>query len=139
MTQVPQPVVPVCYRHPKRETYVRCTRCERYICPECMHEASVGHQCPECVAMGRRSVRQGRTPFGATMAGAAGYVTKTLIAINVAVAVLSVALSGGRGLFGGGLGGLLGGPTRLTELGADLGAALYRDSATGETVLGPGG
>src|SRR4029077_16533033 len=93
MTQVPppspysapQPVVPVCYRHPRRETYVRCTRCNRPICPECMNEASVGHQCPECVAEGRRTQRAARTAFGGTIAGAQGYVTKTLIAINVLV------------------------------------------------------
>ncbi|MCO6734719.1 B-box zinc finger protein, partial [Streptomyces sp. EL9] len=39
------PRVPVCYRHPDRETGVRCTRCERPICPECMVDASVGFQC----------------------------------------------------------------------------------------------
>jgi len=70
MTQVPpptpQPVVPVCYRHPRREAHVRCTRCNRPICPDCMTEASVGHQCPECVSEGRRTSRSVRTIFGGT-------------------------------------------------------------------------
>ncbi len=108
--------VPVCYRHPGRETYVRCTRCERSICPDCMREASVGHQCPECVAEGRRSQRQARTVFGSTRgAGQAGYVTIGLIALNIIMLLLSVASAknGGSALAGGGLGGLLGGDTPL--------------------------
>jgi membrane associated rhomboid family serine protease len=107
--------VPVCYRHPGRETYVRCTRCERSICPDCMREAAVGHQCPECVAEGRRTQRQKRTAFGASHIGQAGYATITLIVIN-AVMLIASALSsktGGSALFGGGLGGLLGGNTPL--------------------------
>ena len=93
MTQVPPatpessptPVIPVCYRHPKTETYVRCVRCDRPICPQCMNEAPVGYQCPECVSSGRRSVRPTRTVFGGTTIGERGYVTKALVAINVAV------------------------------------------------------
>ena len=73
---------PVCYRHPSKETYVRCTRCERPICPDCMNEASVGHQCPECVAQGKRTQRPARTAFGGSVAGRAGTVTKTLIGIK---------------------------------------------------------
>ena len=120
MTQVPQPVVPVCYRHPKRETYVRCTRCDRPICPDCMNEASVGHQCPECVAEGRRTQRPVRTAFGGSMAGTRGYVTITLIALNVFMMILAAASArGGNSLFGGsGFGGLLGGITPLHLWGA---------------------
>ena len=90
MTQVPppdrpQPVVPVCYRHPRRETHVRCTRCDRPICPDCMTEASVGHQCPECVAEGRRDPAAGAGPSSAARRpGRSGYVTTGLIGINVA-------------------------------------------------------
>jgi membrane associated rhomboid family serine protease len=120
MTQVPQPVVPVCYRHPKRETYVRCTRCDRPICPDCMHDASVGHQCPECVAEGRRTQRPVRTAFGGTLRGAQGYVTSTLIGINVLMMLAAAASArGGDSLFGGqGFGGLLGGLTPLHVWGA---------------------
>ncbi|MEE6258617.1 rhomboid family intramembrane serine protease [Plantactinospora sonchi] len=116
------PTTPVCYRHPSRETYVRCTRCERPICPDCMREASVGHQCPECVTEGRRSQRPVRTVFGGGAAGRQGYVTKVLIGINVALMLLSIySARGGDSVAGAGLGGLLGGSTPLTGWGAVLG------------------
>ncbi|GHJ57383.1 rhomboid family intramembrane serine protease [Nonomuraea sp. TT08I-71] len=122
----PAPTTPVCYRHPDRETYVRCTRCDRPICPECMRDASVGHQCPECVSEGRRSVRPARTAFGGGAAGRQGYVTKTLIALNVLVMILSIASAGsGTAVAGGGLGGLMGKSTPLTNWGAVLGYAPY--------------
>jgi membrane associated rhomboid family serine protease len=136
MSQVPPPatpdespsaVTPVCYRHPKRETYLRCVRCDRPICPECLREAPVGYQCPECVAEGRRTVRPTRTIFGGSTVGVRGYVTKALIAINVMVMVASVAMAGGRGLAGGGLGGLLGVQTPLTEWGSVWGVAQFGD------------
>ena len=37
----------VCYRHPSNEAYVRCQRCDRFICPQCQVEAPVGFLCPE--------------------------------------------------------------------------------------------
>jgi membrane associated rhomboid family serine protease len=117
--------VPVCYRHPARETYVRCTRCDRPICPDCMNAASVGHQCPECVAEGRRSQRPVRTAFGGSVAGRGGVVTKTLIGINVAVMVASIVLGGAGAVAGGGWGGLLGTNTSLTNALAVLGNAPY--------------
>jgi len=74
--------VTTCYRHPKVESHVRCTRCDRYICPACMREAAVGHQCPECVKEGARSIRQARTAFGGRIVSAP-VVTYVLIALNV--------------------------------------------------------
>ena len=59
-----------------------------------MREASVGHQCPECVSEGRRTQRSARTAFGGSVAGRSGYVTKTLIGLNVLAAVIGVALYG---------------------------------------------
>jgi membrane associated rhomboid family serine protease len=78
--------VTTCYRHPAYECYVRCTRCDRYICPDCMRVASVGHHCVECVREGRKSVRRTRTVFGGRVSGvSAPVVTITLIALNVLV------------------------------------------------------
>ncbi len=83
---------PSCYRHPGRQTYLRCNRCERYICGDCMRTAAVGHQCVECVQEGARTIRQPRTRFGAQERSGAPVVTYALIAINVLVFVLQLAL-----------------------------------------------
>jgi membrane associated rhomboid family serine protease len=142
MTQPPQQpwptAVPVCYRHPQRETYVRCVRCDRPICPDCMREASVGHQCPECVAEGRRTQRRPQTAFGGSGAGQRGYATITLVAINVIVAIAAFASGGTNSLGGGGLGGLLGGSTPLHQWAALITQPLGR-TADGQIVVLPGG
>ncbi|MET7959798.1 rhomboid family intramembrane serine protease [Micromonospora zamorensis] len=132
------PTTPVCYRHPGRETYVRCTRCDRPICPDCMRDASVGHQCPECVNEGRRSVRPARTAFGGGTAGRHGYVTKTLIAVNALLLLLSIASArgGDAAMEGSGFGGLMGGSTPLTEWGAVLGRAYLSDYTLGGIAEG---
>ncbi|HEX6932717.1 MAG TPA: rhomboid family intramembrane serine protease [Streptosporangiaceae bacterium] len=75
----------VCYRHPRRECHVRCVRCDRYICPDCMREATVGFQCPDCVREGGKTVRTARTVFGARVTSGRPIATISLIAINVAV------------------------------------------------------
>ncbi|MCW2690584.1 MAG: rane protein [Mycobacterium sp.] len=83
---------PTCYRHPGRETYVSCTRCHRYICPECMRDAAVGHQCVECVRQGARTVRAPRRHFGGQQGSTTPVVTYALIALNVLVFGLQTAL-----------------------------------------------
>ena len=80
---------PTCYRHPDRTTYIRCTRCNRPICPECMRDAAVGHQCEECVRGGAKAVRQPRPPQRTTPV-----ITYGLIAINVVMFVLETVSSG---------------------------------------------
>ena len=85
-----------CYRHPNRETGVRCSNCERPICPDCMTTTPVGMRCPECA-------RQ-RTRTRTIRSGAEEPVlTYILIGINVAVAL--GALLGGASATGGGIGG----------------------------------
>lgn len=54
-------------RHPDRPTGLRCVRCDRPACPECLREASVGYQCVDCVNEGARTVRRPTTIAGATL------------------------------------------------------------------------
>jgi membrane associated rhomboid family serine protease len=82
--------VPTCYRHPDRESYIRCQRCDRYICPDCQRQASVGFQCVECVREGQRTQPAARTRFGGVMRGNDGVVTKVILGINIVVFVLGL-------------------------------------------------
>lgn len=45
----PKPASPVCYRHPERETWVKCGRCGKPLCPDCMLHGPVGVRCRECL------------------------------------------------------------------------------------------
>lgn len=73
-----------CYRHPNRETGVRCVRCDRFICPDCMRPASVGFHCPDDAREGARSIRAPRTSVGARIMAAPPFVTVGLVVLNVA-------------------------------------------------------
>ncbi|MDW8806936.1 rhomboid family intramembrane serine protease [Streptomyces scabiei] len=89
--------LPTCYRHPDRETGIRCTRCERPICPECMVSASVGFQCPECVRDGSgtghaRSASVPRTLAGGTITADPRLLTKILIGVNLLLFLVQQAL-----------------------------------------------
>ncbi|MCI0344513.1 MAG: hypothetical protein L0221_03580 [Chloroflexi bacterium] len=37
-----------CYRHPERQTYISCGRCDRPICASCAMLGPVGARCTEC-------------------------------------------------------------------------------------------
>ncbi len=88
------PAAPECYRHPGREAHIRCQRCDRPICPDCMRDAAVGFQCPGCVSEGAKTTRSGRTPYGGLRSGNAALTSQFLIAINVGVWI--AAFLGGR-------------------------------------------
>ena len=87
---------PVCYRHTDREAHIRCQRCERTICPDCMRPASVGFQCPSCVKEGSRTTRSARTAYGGTRSGNPALTSQVLIAINAVVWILILVTGGGR-------------------------------------------
>ncbi|MEW1840235.1 rhomboid family intramembrane serine protease [Nonomuraea angiospora] len=95
----PAEAVPTCYRHPEKETWVRCQRCERPICPDCMRDAAVGFQCPECVAEGNKGIRQARSTFG-------GSVVSTPI-VTYAILALTVLVFGAQYLTDNAVGGAL--------------------------------
>ncbi|WNI34130.1 rhomboid family intramembrane serine protease [Streptomyces sp. ITFR-6] len=87
-----------CYRHPGREAGVRCTRCDRPICPDCMVSASVGFQCPDCVRQGSGTghspaASRPRTIAGGSVAADPRLITKILLGINIAVFVAVLANS----------------------------------------------
>jgi membrane associated rhomboid family serine protease len=86
-----------CYRHPGREAGVRCQRCERPICPDCMVPAPVGFQCVDCV----RQSRVRSTPAQSLRRFTSGpYLTYSIIGINVAVWLLGL-LAGPRAFLTG--------------------------------------
>jgi membrane associated rhomboid family serine protease len=82
-----------CYRHPERMTGISCQRCHKPICGECMNPASVGFQCPSCVASGRGGSRAPRTVFGAILKPGGGTATKVVMGVLAAEWLLSL-LSG---------------------------------------------
>ncbi|HEX6359772.1 rhomboid family intramembrane serine protease [Actinophytocola sp.] len=77
--------LPACVRHPDRPTGLRCVRCDRPACPDCLREASVGYQCVDCVAEGSKTIRPARTVGGARAGVKQLVVVPVLIGINVLV------------------------------------------------------
>ena len=89
-----------CYRHPDRETFVKCQRCGRPICGECQTLAPVGVHCPECVREARGSAASSARPIGRRFAnalrpsGGRPIVTYTIIALCLVVYAIQF-LTGG--------------------------------------------
>jgi membrane associated rhomboid family serine protease len=74
-------------------TGISCQRCHKPICGECMNPASVGFQCPSCVASGRGGARAPRTAFGAILKPGGGTATKVMMGVLAVEWLLSL-LSG---------------------------------------------
>jgi membrane associated rhomboid family serine protease len=88
---------PPCGNHPGRPASVVCAHCDKPICTECMHQAPVGWQCPDCIAAGAKRTRVIR-PFagsGANRTGIVGSTNPTPVVIAlVAVCVVIFVISG---------------------------------------------
>jgi membrane associated rhomboid family serine protease len=80
-----------CYRHPDRETFVKCQRCGRPICGECQTLAPVGVHCPECVREARATAGASARPLGRRLANVVRpsngrpVVTYTIIALCLVI------------------------------------------------------
>jgi membrane associated rhomboid family serine protease len=72
--------VTYCYGHPDTPTRLRCTRCDKPICPRCSVPASVGQHCVWCVAEARKSAPKVKSAMRAISPVVTG-----LIVVNVAI------------------------------------------------------
>ncbi|HEY4729433.1 MAG TPA: rhomboid family intramembrane serine protease, partial [Actinomycetes bacterium] len=75
-----------CYRHPDRQTGLRCSRCDRPICGECANPAPVGQLCPDDA---RSPVRVRGLPDSERP-----LATWTLLGINTVMLFVAALLSG---------------------------------------------
>jgi hypothetical protein len=87
----PPPPLPQCPRHRDRVATRACTRCSRPWCGHCLSPAAVGSHCPDCVRAARPALNVRARD---AMATRPMLVTKTLMAINIAVFLWVVADQG---------------------------------------------
>ena len=95
-----------CYRHPDRETGLSCSDCGRPICADCATFAPVGIKCPEhagvrSTAATRLRPRPVRRAPGVALASGSAPVTRILIAINIAIYLVTAAQGSGFNAPGG--------------------------------------
>lgn len=121
-----------CYRHSDQPAGVVCQRCDRPICPKCMHQASVGFHCPECVKSGKQKVITGPGAFQVRP-----IVTQVLVAINVAIFLIGAAVSGGKDAISGGNGTFQFDFALVAKL-WQRGNSLYTGSVSGSHGVGVG-
>src|SRR5215475_11852410 len=89
-----------CYRHPDRETGLSCSECGRPICTECMTPAAVGLRCPDHAGT-RRAVKPPRVVRRTSRGTTRALVTKSLIAANFIVYLITAAQGSGINSPGG--------------------------------------
>lgn len=68
-TNPAEEIIPLhCYRHPDRETMLRCNRCDKPICPECAILTPTGYRCKECIR-GQQKIFDTATTRDVVLAG----------------------------------------------------------------------
>jgi hypothetical protein len=61
-----------CVNHPRTETYLRCNRCGKPICPKCAVQTPVGYRCRDCVNVQQRIFYADFRPVHYLIAAAVG-------------------------------------------------------------------
>lgn len=86
----------VCYRHPKRQSFVLCQRCGRTICAECQTPAAVGFHCPECMRESRQSAPKTKPAIVTALrtSSSTPVVTYSLIGICILVYIAQLVTNG---------------------------------------------
>jgi membrane associated rhomboid family serine protease len=79
-----------CYRHSTEHAGVRCQRCDRFICPDCMTPVPVGFHCRDCMRQGGQKVFDLRTMTG----GQASPTTQAIAGLTVLVFAAGFAMVG---------------------------------------------
>ena len=92
--------LPTCYRHPDRETGLSCSECGRPICTECMTAAPVGLRCPDH-AGSRRAVKPPRVVRRPSRGSTTALVTRSLIAANIVIYLITASQGAGLNSPGG--------------------------------------
>ena len=97
-----------CYWHSDRYAGVICQRCERRVCAECMHTASVGFHCPACIKpqnIHSRRQRRSSVRLGGRIENVSeqSLTTRSLIAVNLLAFFVALFKGGSLGSGGGDL------------------------------------
>ena len=88
-----------CYRHPDRETWVRCGRCDQPICTKCAMQGPVGFRCKECGKL-KHDPLTSFTPMQVLLGGLMAIAGGTVVAfIGAQLGFLTIIVA----FFGGGL------------------------------------
>jgi hypothetical protein len=69
-----------CTYHPNVSTRLRCSRCEKPICPRCMVATPIGYRCPDCARGPKPAIYQA-SPTGIVRGAAVGAAVAVTIGV----------------------------------------------------------
>jgi hypothetical protein len=80
-----------CYRHPDRQTALRCSNCDRPICVDCVVQGPVGIKCPDCARTSRAA--RGVVPTAKLVRGIVASAALALV-LGVALTIVHIPFLG---------------------------------------------
>ncbi len=90
-----------CYRHPNRETLIRCNQCDKPICLDCAVSTPTGYRCKQCIKEQQKRFNHSMTrdyaAAAAITAPLAALGTFVLYRVRISPLLLSVLLGIGIG------------------------------------------